>query len=698
MTNLTAFLSKLRQNAEIGHILLVEDSIQASKYVPKYCLPLFVVSITHNILNPSLSFSVFNDSVNRYHRIHDITQVLKPMGIDILSNSFPTAFKTLRSENILLIYKANSKVSLKKLNLFLEICDLVNKYSLQAINIKQNILHNNLTKLKADISNNAFFDIYDLSTYISNSHNGIPVYPFHVMPDKSLIKISSPRYSDKLYDSIAEKMLYLFSNRRQHIYDCIESGRPIAGRSSLHSNLYYIVIPVNEKLRKAFITDILIIASDDPVSHEIVEFILEYIDYYLRYIYSSRRVDILLSAHDRILKTDALRTIKRSDEFLFIFSEFAQTMLDGIVQTTNAFSATLRLFDPYINVLTKISEAKDDMGHRDITENFHKEKNLPIRNWRTIVNAFTFKVGVKYFDYVYLENIKRLNNRIPKIYRDLGLQKCYQMRSLARSEICIPILSGRVPFGTVNIESKIPYAFSERDITYLQGICSTIGHFHSISLFKNDKDWLRQRLLELDGKHELSQFCKLGFFNNHTLNILNDTIFKYSRNKKKQLLSTNKTTFDTIIPEIQKWIDQDYSVLLDNKRATIKQGIISCVTSKVTITTYVSDTIISILKNLIHNTVYHGDIDLDTIVIYYDSPTKEKEHGEFRLRLVTKAWFNPEAFHSATLSPLQERSDRLHYGLFLVGVLTRIHGGNIFLGGNPLAGEVVLESRIPNTQ
>ena len=264
------------------------------------------------------------------------------------------------------------------------------------------------------------------------------------------------------------------------------------------------------------------------------------------------------------------------------------------------------------------------------------------------------------------------------------------------SEICFPVLSGKITFAVINIESNVPHAF-DYDIKYIQGICNAIGHYYSNSLFKNDKDLLRQRLLEFDGRHELRQFCDLEFFDETAKGILNDTIFRYSK-YGSNMLSCGERSFGELVSEIRNWIDHSYRVLLEEKLEDIKGVIKNHVPNDILISSDVFDSILAILKNLIHNIAKYGIPESDTIVMYYESPTKEISCGVFLVRLVAKAWFDFEAFRTATLSPLQMKSDRLHYGLFLVGVLTRIHGGNIFVGGDPRKGQVVLECRIPNLQ
>ena len=426
MKALSTFLSKMRQNANAGYVLLIEDAIQASSYIPENYLPLFVVSLKNDKPNPSLSFGVFKNATNTYHRINDLIHDLKPLGVDILLNRFSQDFHVLRSDDILLIYKANSLVNSNIPKLFLKICELVNRYSLQAKNIRHDEFQKNLSMLKRAISNDTFFDILNLTIFISELHD-VSAYPYHVMSDKTLINISSPRLPDFSYDSIsAEVSSMLTDQKKQHLYDCVESGKPITGRQLFsYGNCYYVVFPFNRKFDdSSLITEVIIVVSKRPILHEIIYWISEYIDYFLSYLHLSKRVDMLLSADNQILNLDALPTLKGGDEFLSIYTEFVQTMLDGLVQTTNAFSATMRIFDPFTKALIKIAEAKDDMGQRDVADTSHKEKSIPIRIWRTSVNAFTFRYGGDRFKYVYLPNLdKRLRkNSIPKEYRIAGLQ------------------------------------------------------------------------------------------------------------------------------------------------------------------------------------------------------------------------------------------------------------------------------------
>lgn len=700
-------LDSIRRKAVEGQALLIEDAISASFIIPDVAYPFYAICIHEKKIIPSLSFAVVDGVTILFSRASHIIDSLSEHEISLSPLKCPEYYGLIERDGAMFIYKNDGASNISAIHDFIEIFNLIKKSTLQYKNIYNERISLEGRNLRSELVSSASFDIYDLCRYIVNNQQ-IIAYPFHALPDNTLLAVNGQKqigYSEAEHHEIE---LHFNSKCAQRTKDCLDTGRPVSGHSEdLAAGSYYIIFPLTNTWslnQKTHVKNAIIAISTKHFDHDIIDIVMEYCSQFTSNKYFSLRTKTMLLAHNTLISPDSFPAVSGADDFMAQIQSFASDMLNRIISTTNAFSATLRVFDPSTKSLRKVSEATDDIGKRDVKNTLHEEDSLSVSSWHTRVNAFTFRTGGVAFNFVYLPNLytdndgddskKRKKNSIPKAYRKAGLQDWLQMRKKSKAELCIPVLCGSVPFGVINIESQIPHAFDD-DIDYLCAIASSVGGYYTNALIKNDREWLRQRMVEFDGRHELRQYCDLNLLPKETISILNDTIFKYSVDGNSKI-ECGDIEFLYIINKHSEWIDSVYAVHTEERRATIKNILRSHIAANTIASIDTGDVILSIIKNFTHNVVRKGDIERDTAIIYYTEGADEDKAGIFCIRLIANKWFDRAAFEAATISPLRDRKDRLHYGLFLIGVLTRMHGGSVSIGGNPDNGSVVIECRLPN--
>ncbi|MBF0136247.1 MAG: hypothetical protein HQL65_08400 [Magnetococcales bacterium] len=741
MIDANEIISKIEKDISMGRIVYINDVIEICKRLNIESLPLFLVSKRRNKIIPSLSFALFPDRISIFSTMKDVNVELEkcgiPVGLDYTPNNF-----VCYQEEFFNVYCKTTNLNDETVKCLLYASRLLNIHSQQSINITLESVKHYALKFDESIKNGKY-SLIDFCKYINLSHN-IKSYAFHILPDKTLFPIISnnKKNIDEIIECISKYAL-------KEINESVVTGRVMTNKEH-DLDVYYIIVPViNKYNQKTPIRNIIIATSYEPFSKLLIETIISYCDIYMTLKRSDMRVDALIGSREDIISIQKLPTFATHEDFIKTIKDYSQDLLEKVIHTTQAFSATLRYYDPHLNALVKISEATDDIGTRDIDEGIiNNNRLISCKKWRSSVNAYTFKMARLHDGFVYLRNLN-LNenfvtkNNIPKIYRVNGLQGWLQWRKKTRSEICIQISNEGVPFAVMNIESNIPFAFTD-DIDYLKGIANAISQYHALLLLKNDKNWLRKRILEIDGKHELLQHYEMDTFNEFQKEILNETIFKFQATKS-DILKCGNILFFNVYVQYLEWIFHVYRSHDDEQIEILRNIVRNHVKKDVKISYDTGHAILSILKNITQNIVRHGQPELDNIIIYYhedkmesnydlifnkqakqtgktdrnnlinkqyfqsdaidknaetlqNSQTNDQGHGFFKIRFVAKEWYSNETFISATLSPVDKKSERLHFGLFLVGVLTRIHGGIVFIGGEPEKGRVVVECHIPNNE
>ncbi len=429
--------------------------------------------------------------------------------------------------------------------------------------------------------------------------------------------------------------------------------------------------------------------SDEIVYSDILNieaFLLRY--YYEKYI--SRIGHNVTRLQDRLLSETSAPQSLTHTTFRRKLKSFARQAFSTIIDHTLAQSVTLRLFNCYDSKLHVHCERHEPGFDADNKI----ERAIPAANIEQSVNAFTFMTETLWADGTYLENIRV----IPEVYRALGLKGVARHRSKAQCEWCLPLRVGHEVIGTINLESSHYDAFHGFCRDYVLLIRKLIEELVRASLRKNDLDWLSAQGFTTLNIHELTQAINhTEFFTEQQAEFLKSLIVRELPFDKGETYTES---------ELADWVNDWINEEIDSLNCERVRQMIEFNFPRVKFITTRSRFILlyRIITNLIENSVGHGDIGRDKIVLFQDGPRTargDQEHGvphagsnNLRLRYKTYGRFDELSWDQAALSPTQDSDGEFHYGLYFLGLAARVMDGTVVLAQEPLGLESIIELRL----
>lgn len=447
--------------------------------------------------------------------------------------------------------------------------------------------------------------------------------------------------------------------------------------------------------------DILFTAAPSFKEKQIAE-TREYVRAFAGYRYGARRWKTLSSMQAQAADIDNAAysgiAIDESNSRWSAFKKITQNLLDEILYTTSAHSAGVSLYDGATRTLTTFCSAQGLGGGKK------SESGAQIRisgNEQNSVVVFTFLDGGQRFPYVYIPRIstrvaidKAGNHKstvqveISKELKSAGLKTCLMHRENTRSEICLPLLHGNLAFGTLNVEAAVPAAFNQ-DIEYIKAIKIAIEQAYRKINFHIDSAWLAAHANRTEAVHELWQYLETGnYFSSdqkRTLEALFPDRNSFKSKGQVGLLQLKETIF--------KWIKERY----DDKLATLLERMIHF--------DHLEDRLVEIrvfesceaaLRNLIRNSVSHGYPDSDQVFVD-DRPWFGMRSAKcVRLHYQSKQQISSDLARQIGVRPITSSStERVSYGMFNVGMLSRLSGGTVFSYVDESSSKFVVEVHIP---
>ena len=103
---------------------------------------------------------------------------------------------------------------------------------------------------------------------------------------------------------------------------------------------------------------------------------------------------------------------------------------------------------------------------------------------------------------------KAIASRQPVRVGDVSLEPLYiEISRNTRSQLCIPIVSGKKAFGVLNVENKLPNAFTERDERLLSTIAGGLANtIERIQLFELERKVLQRSEILREATRELTSY------------------------------------------------------------------------------------------------------------------------------------------------------------------------------------------------
>jgi hypothetical protein len=473
-------------------------------------------------------------------------------------------------------------------------------------------------------------------------------------------------------------------------------GKPLAGAVPGNLKKRILILPItrplgpmldrHEHATNVFAAPDLLFTFSDELSRPLLDRLCACVDTFSRHRFGARRFK-LLSQLQQYQPFDGSETSLRIGLNAGVLDASninakLQPLLNEILYTTSAHSVSVRLYNPKTKALV-VEAVADSLDIKSAD----KGPPIPIgQRGRTSVAAFMFLNGTPDFPFAYLKRIVQPIRRevhghiiekhrtfIPKEYRDRGLRTVLITRSQTRSELCFILIKGRLPFGTLNLEAPYPSAF-DSDITYLSLVKSGIERLYD-SIDQNiDGRWLIANAARSDGVHELWQYQE------------GTTLFSEEQNKilsrifpSRSELDLNKwEKLDSLKSRIVKWVREQWT---DERLQT----------SVLNLTNFyhLDDCLVSanfleaafvILRSIIQNAVKHGEPDDDRLMVDDRPWFGVRTTPCLRIQYRSAKSAPQEVIVSLGLAPIQQiPGHRIAYGMYNVGLLTRLLGGSLYV-------------------
>jgi hypothetical protein len=467
---------------------------------------------------------------------------------------------------------------------------------------------------------------------------------------------------------------------------------------------YYLIIPVAKSMGHEQFRYTLVLAGAYPFKTYILDNINSILaEYYSSYL-ETQKSELLLKLQKRLFE----RNIDFNGDVKENLRKLTEETFKKVVEITNAYSATFRLYDPDKKTLNKVvnegnkeAEAEPDKEHKDISIIEYRLKSLNCR-------AFCLNEGEDCA--LYVPNTKK-----PRKSSKKGKKKNREdneeefatipSRPQTLSELCVPFYYQGVVIGVMNFESPILRAFDNeceytsegsvkfnsaankdeyvklREGSFIYMVKSSLQHFYCLLSERNDIGHL-SRLIETETSlHDLK-------------NLVNtDADLNQFRKPIKQLLESATTlpiqdsktspVRDLLIVTRKNCIDAYYE-LVGDYAPILKESFLQKehlqeylpITFKgknsqsMRVNSRIANSIKDIYKNLLRNYFNHGDIENDKLSVKYT-----EENG----LLIIAQKFDPplEPGTDWFLSPHIHKKG-VSSGLFIIGTHVRQLGGYIF--------------------
>ena len=694
MISLTDYDQKLKQISDQGYLLTIEQMADSLKN------KIFSDSIIHCVahtkisLSPSLSVSWIDNNVVFYDNLKKLEGCLQDTNAYPMEEAHLYDYTSYNSTNYTILLKTlkNVLTAEKKKELCeieSSICESTRKSCLHLKNLERDVLIHKYNDLREEMKNQSDYALSNLCSFIRNHEHlsVVPVY-FHseLVLDYSTDEINQNQHT--LSDCILNTGSPQYRDRIRFLFiESVNTGKPISGcAQDVDFSTFFILIPVIRKTEALTrIRNVLLVYSNDPIPLQNIDCIIDCVDLFVSYTMSERRLNEIIAIQQEVLNIPKILNTKRIDSysnFESLLREFLHPRLSKLMSTTYAYSAVVRLYDPYKRQLYIFVEESGK----------HTTRVMPIEaislgGYSQSVNAFTFLDGGRNHEYVYIRNV---NATMPDEYRKNGLNNAIKSRKDLLSEICFPLLAGNVPFGTLNIESQVKRAFDD-DIQYLIGIKKAIESFYSNLLHTNDLQWIRSQINRHENIHEIKNDIKMKKFDEKTSKRLTQLLLL---DFHEQSIVNYKN--ESIKERMDSWIDQMYSPLIEAQRESIHAILEYNLEPDIKLPRSLTENVIIILKNLVQNIVSHGDRFHDKIIISTGPFYKISDLDNIRIYMRTYGIIDYDVIDKIGIVPIRtHHNDIPHYGMFLIGMMTRILGGAMHVSRKSTSDYYVVELKIP---
>jgi len=481
-------------------------------------------------------------------------------------------------------------------------------------------------------------------------------------------------------------------------------GKPLASLTA--SGKRILILPITRPLvRREFpeesggiaAADILF-TFVDTLDQWLMEVLKACVDTFSSYRYGTRRFNLLaqLQAYQ---EPEVVETLDPVGSALPFGRLDIETVLNEVLYTTSAHSVSLRLYDPATRSLVVEASA---VGAFDGAEVQLAPPAIAIKgNEHTSVVVFTFLRGTRDMPYVYLKRITppvtrtyggrtKTDHRtyIPPEYKTQGLEIPLLTRTLTRSEICFTLQQGRLAFGTLNIEAPFPAAF-DQDIDYLKLIASALESTYRSLRQRIDGRWLIANAARSDSVHQLWQYQEVGTFFSEEQNQVLRAIFP----PRSEHALAGRQKLSKLPGRLLAWVNTRYE---DSLQEQVLNMLKFDHVSDIAVSALFAESAYVIARNIIQNAVKHGEPRTD--LIFFDDRAWFGARATPCLRIHYRASteITADVVDLLGAAPiLHDDSDRVGYGMYNVGLLTRLLGGSLYVSRDQASSHLTIDVHLP---
>ena len=185
----------------------------------------------------------------------------------------------------------------------------------------------------------------------------------------------------------------------------------------------------------------------------------------------------------------------------------------------------------------------------------------------------------------------------------------------------------------------------------------------------NDVAWLIDRLDAHENVHELKSYVQSGVISGRAADIVQQLVID-PHNRSRT--SPGVICIADLAARVQAWLRNNYSALDPQRVDALWHCFKTEAVAGLSLSTEAADAIFIISKNLLKNLISYGDEERDRVRF-------EIKAGLLRIRFSTYGHIRNDELDALTIAPIFGSDGTASYGMFLVGVLTRILNGTIFL-------------------
>jgi hypothetical protein len=467
---------------------------------------------------------------------------------------------------------------------------------------------------------------------------------------------------------------------------------------------YYLVIPITKSKGRVQFRYTMILMGTKPFETYILNNITGLLSKYYSSYLKEQKSNLLLELQKALFE----RNIEPNNNVKKCLIKLIEKTFKTVVQITDAYSATFRLFNPATRKLKKVVNEANKEGNAYPTDEDDKHKYIDVdKNKRKSLNcrAFWLQEGEKCASYVSnIPSTKKNMHKKDKYYEEEF--STLQSRSQTLSELCVPFYYQDVVIGVMNFESPILYAFDDEceyekinarvryhkainmdkyvilcKNSFIYMVKSTLQHFYSLMEERNDIKHLSRFIERENNLHELKNLVEteqdLNQFKEQIRNILNSvtTLSTFCNNSStsiKQKLVEMRTDYAEryyskvgSFSEISKEDFMKPKHLHEYLPIKIEEDKHKCLI----VNSQTANRLEAIYRNLLRNYFTHGDPKDKLSAIYIKAKNLLILRQEFDIPLKP----NSALFISPHMSKKGTSS-----GLFIVGTHVRQLGGYVF--------------------